>query len=660
MNPVSRKAMDYWVSAGMRFLPFADAATVDLPLSRLLRLSLFQVAVGMALTLLVGTLNRVMIVELGVPASLVGVMIAMPLVFAPFRALIGFRSDHHRSALGWKRVPFIFRGSMVQFGGLAIMPFALLVLSGGGDAARVPGWVGCAAAALAFLLTGAGLHTIQTAGLALATDLAPPESQPQVVGLMYVMLLIGMMASALLFGAILADFSPYRLIQVIQAAALATLVLNSVAVWKQEGRGRYRPAIARPGFSESWARFCQGGQARRRLLAIGLGTMAFSMEDVLLEPYGGQILHLAVGETTRLTATLALGGLCGFWLASRILGRGFDPFRMAGRGAMVGIVAFAAVILAGPCGSLWLFAGGTYLIGFGAGLFGHGTLTATMRLAPRDQAGLALGAWGAVQATAAGLAIALGGILRDAIAHALPAQTFGAAAGYDFVYSLEVCLLFATLLTMIPLITTSPASASDSPKPRHFSKGFFMRLARLYHSTDDAAAAVNDLVAAGFDRASITVVDQDAGYISAETISDRGIVAAHAPHYAAAVKAGGVLVTLSPALGLGARATAILEQTRPADTGPVTVQDQGAGWDPAAPLSSALFMPVKLDNPAPFSSLWNVPAVTKKGWFVSSLLGLKMLSDNPAPLSGAIGLKTLASHPAPFSALLKLPTLIGK
>ncbi|MGR6730353.1 PucC family protein, partial [Aeromonas veronii] len=87
--------MKAWIGLGSRFLPFADAASPDLPLSRLLRLSLFQVSVGMALVLLIGTLNRVMIVELGVPASVVGIMISLPLIFAPFRAVIGFKSDAH-------------------------------------------------------------------------------------------------------------------------------------------------------------------------------------------------------------------------------------------------------------------------------------------------------------------------------------------------------------------------------------------------------------------------------------------------------------------------------------------------------------------------------------------------------------------------------------
>jgi MFS transporter, BCD family, chlorophyll transporter len=236
MNPISQKLVQTWTGLGPRFLPFADAATPDLPLSRLLRLSLFQVSVGMALVLLVGTLNRVMIVELNVPASLVAIMVSLPVIYAPFRALIGFRSDNHRSELGWRRVPFIWMGSMIQFGGLAIMPFALLVLSGGGNASQWPAWIGQAGAGLAFLLVGAGLHTTQTAGLALATDLAAEESRPKVVGLMYVMLLLGTIVSALIFGALLRDFSPARLVQVIQGAAVATLILNTIALWKQETR----------------------------------------------------------------------------------------------------------------------------------------------------------------------------------------------------------------------------------------------------------------------------------------------------------------------------------------------------------------------------------------------------------------------------------------
>jgi MFS transporter, BCD family, chlorophyll transporter len=460
MNRVSQSVMKAWIGMGTRYLPFADAATDDLPLSRLLRLSLFQVSVGMSLVLLVGTLNRVMIVELGVPASIVAVMLALPLVFAPFRALIGFRSDTHKSVLGWKRVPYIYKGTMIQFGGLAIMPFALLVLSGGGHASEVPAWVGQVAAGLAFLLVGAGLHITQTVGLALATDLAPVESQPKVVGLMYVMLLMGSIVSALVFGWLLTDFTPGRLIQVIQGSAVVTLVLNGIAVWKQEARSRSTKiqSLPDPTFRESWDSFIQGPHAMRRLIAVAVGTMAFSMQDVLLEPYGGQILGLTVADTTKLTAAMAVGGLVGFSLASHVLSRGADPFRMASSGVLVGIPAFVMVILASPLSAPLLFGLGTLLIGFGGGLFGHGTLTATMNFAPEDQRGLALGAWGAVQASAAGLGVALGGVMRDGVL-ALTHKT-GAAAGYHSVYALEVILLFAALVTMMRLIRPAETAAS--------------------------------------------------------------------------------------------------------------------------------------------------------------------------------------------------------
>ncbi|MFQ3623255.1 MAG: MFS transporter [Acetobacteraceae bacterium] len=462
MNRFSQKLMRMWVSAGPRFLPFADVATPELPLSRLLRLSLVQVSVGMSLVLLVGTLNRVMIVELGVAASMVSLMIALPVLFAPFRALIGHQSDIHRSVLGWRRVPFLFRGSMLQFGGLAVMPFALLVLAGEGESQRVPQWVGEISAAIAFLLVGAGVHTTQTVGLALATDLARPEQRPNMVGLMYVMLLVGMIGAAIGFGVALRDFSPGRLVQVIQSAAVITLVLNGIALWKQEPRRRGIDPDAPsddPTFLQAWALYMRDRGAIRRLIAIALGTGAFGMQDVLLEPYGGEILRMSVGATTTLTASLAGGGLLGFAYASRALNRGADPLRMSAWGALIGIGGFLAVLAAAPMLSQPLFVAGVVTIGLGGGLFGHGTLTATMNMAPREQAGLALGAWGAAQATAAGVGVALGGVLRDvAVLSGALSGAFGPAAGYAMVFMLEAGLLLAALATLLPLLVHAGAA----------------------------------------------------------------------------------------------------------------------------------------------------------------------------------------------------------
>ncbi len=452
---------------GPRFLPFADAATPELPLHRLLRLSLFQVTVGMALVLVNGTLNRVMILDLGVPAWLVALMIALPLVFAPFRALLGFKSDNHRSLLGWKRVPYIWMGTLLQFGGLAIMPFALIILSGDTTG---PVIVGKLAAALAFLLVGAGLHTTQTAGLALATDLAPVESRPRVVAFLYVMLLLGMTVSAVILGKLLANFSQVRLIQVIQGTALATMVLNVIALWKQEPR-RPRRSIEvgdTPDFSGAWRAFMAGGRWTRIFVALGLGTVGFSMQDILIEPYGGQVLHMSVSQTTGLTALFAVGALLALMLAARRLQAGSDPYRLAANGVLMGLGALTAFVFSAPLGQPLLFQAGVVSLGFGSGFFAAGTLTAAMDLAKNAQAGLALGAWGAVGASATGGGIALGGALRDGMADLAARGTLGVAltgseTGYLIVYHMEIALLFATLAAIGPLVRTAGTVSRQAP-----------------------------------------------------------------------------------------------------------------------------------------------------------------------------------------------------
>ncbi|MBX7497101.1 BCD family MFS transporter [Qipengyuania sp. 6B39] len=456
-----------WSRVAMTWLPFADAASADLPIGRLLRLSLFQVSVGMTMVLLNGTLNRVMIVELGTPAWLVALLIAIPLLVAPFRAVIGHRSDTHRSVLGWRRVPYIWFGTLMQFGGLAIMPFALLLLGREGDFT-----IGLLASALAFLLAGAGLHTTQTAGLALATDLAPEDKRPRAVALLYVMLLAGMMLSALVIGTLLIDFSPTLLVQVIQGAAVLALVLNVTALWKQEARNQSVIAAdtPRPPFAEVWDEFTANDRVRRLLAAIGCGAAAFAMQDALLEPYGGEVLGLSVGATTGLTGAWAFGTLLGFALTARKLDRGGDPLRLAGYGAVAGITAFLLVIFAAPFGLPGLLALGAIGIGFGAGLFSVGTLVAAMALAKDGTSGIALGAWGAVQASAAGLAIALGGLLRDlvsrfALADGLGASLADRAIGYATVYTIEIILLLVTLAVIGPLVGRDSRAAPGTAQP---------------------------------------------------------------------------------------------------------------------------------------------------------------------------------------------------
>ncbi|OYU16362.1 MAG: MFS transporter [Alphaproteobacteria bacterium PA4] len=453
------RAARLWTRIGQDFLPFADAATTELPLSRLLRLSLFQVSVGLAMVLLNATLNRVMIVELKISATLVGLLVALPLLFAPLRALIGHKSDTHRSILGWKRVPYLWFGTLLQFAGLAIMPFALLVMTGEGTSGPLPGEI---FGAVAFLMVGAGVAMTQTAGLALANDLAPAAVRPRVVSLLYVMLLVGMLLSSLVLGRTLTDFTPTHLIQVIQGTAAVTMLLNLVALWKQEPRSRPSAQAAEDDgrFADRWADLMRQPSARRLLTAVGLGAAGFGMQDILLEPYGGQVLGLNVGQTTALTALSSMGTLLGLALAARALAAGRDPARLAGYGALAGIAAFAMVVFSAPLQSVPLFCAGVMLIGFGNGLFAVCTLTAAMALGEGLGSGLALGAWGSVQATAAGLGVLASGAIRDGIGAMATAGTLGPgladpSTGYSIVWHIEIGLLFVSLVALGPLARRS-------------------------------------------------------------------------------------------------------------------------------------------------------------------------------------------------------------
>jgi BCD family chlorophyll transporter-like MFS transporter len=292
-----------------------------------------------------------------------------------------------------------------------------------------------------------------------------------VVALMYTMLLLGLVGSGALFGWLLADFSPLRLIQVVQGSAVAVVWLNLNALWKQEAlnRDRARQAPVEAEFSDHWREYVARPGVKRFLWTVGLGTCAFNMQDIVLEPYGAEVLQLGVGATSLLTALTACGALLAFAMAAAMLTRGVDAVRLAALGAIAGLPAFALVIFAGPLEAPNLFRAGAFLIGVGGGLFSVGTLTMAMSLQQGEDAGLALGAWGAVQATAAGASVAAGGMIKDAVGALATSGWMGESlispvTGYSFVYHLEMYLLFGVLIAIGPLVRRDALPAQTGRK----------------------------------------------------------------------------------------------------------------------------------------------------------------------------------------------------
>ena len=327
---------------------------------------------------------------------------------------------------------------------------------------------------LAFLLVGAGAHTTQTAGLALATDIVDEDKRPRVIALMYLMMLMGTLVSALVLERLLQNFTPFTLIQVIQGTAVFTVVCNAFSLWKQEVRVRgvveYQKGERRPMFRDAWRTFSEGGQAVRLLLASGLGFFAFNLQDVLLEPYGGEILKFTVAETTALTAIMAFGAVIAFAWSANVMRANTDPIKLASHGAIVGILGFALIAAASLSKSAFLFRVGVMMIGFGEGLFGVGTLSYAMNIRDASQHGIALGAWGAVFATAEGLSFAVSGIAKDWLSHLVSRGALGSgisspAAPYTMVYLTEVVVLLATLIPLFSLLRREPVQdAVDSSR----------------------------------------------------------------------------------------------------------------------------------------------------------------------------------------------------
>lgn len=446
---------DHIFKISKKILPFSDAASSKFSLLQLLRLSLFQVSVGMATVMLAGTLNRVMIVELLVPASLVAVMIAIPVLIAPMRTFYGHKSDTYKSFIGWKRIPYMWFGSLFQFGGLAVMPFAIIILSG--DQTVGPDWAGEVLVAIAFLLTGIGMHITQTVGLALAADKASKETRPRVVALLYFMFLFGMGVSAIVIGALLEDFSKLRLIQVVQGSAVLTLIFNLIAVWRQERIIIIKNAMnkSEDRFFISWKKFISDRKSNSLIWVVFWGTLAFSMQDVLLEPYGGQILGLSVSDTTNLTGIWAIGALLGLALAANNSKKTISSVSNAMTALLIGIVGFSAIIFSSPMQFPFLYYLGTLFIGFGTGLFSVSLLIIAMALSSATKlgSGFVLGSWGASQAIGAGLGIAIGGIIRDIVNKMALNGYFGStfennSIGYIFVYHLEILFIFITLIAL--------------------------------------------------------------------------------------------------------------------------------------------------------------------------------------------------------------------
>lgn len=429
-----------------------------------LRLGLFQFGMGLSLAPLTGTLNRVLIDEVGIPAVAVGFLISIHYFVSPVRAMIGFRSDQERIEGRW-RTPYVVLGAMLTYGGLATAPFSLILLSGEG-VLSFPLAMGICT--LIFLAYGIGVNTVETIYLALVSDLTPPGERGRVLAVLWIMLVLGTIVSSLIMGQLLQSYNHLRLIQVMQGSASVFIGLTLLALLNQEKLRPDGKVVAytddvrlRLSFGQSLRLLAHQPSLRSLFVILFVATTGFATHDVLLEPYGGQVLHMTIAQTTQLTALWGLAMLCAIAVSGWLLWQGRSPVILIIAGCLGGVLGFLTISLTSNEALITPFCLGVWLIGLGRGLFVVASITLVMSLTDMGHAGLFLGLWGIMQALAQGVGTIGGGLARD-----LAQQLTGKVVlGYTFVYGTSLSLLLLSLILIALLRLDRQLQAGETRSP---------------------------------------------------------------------------------------------------------------------------------------------------------------------------------------------------
>ncbi len=403
-----------------------------------LRLAAFPLGLGLVSVLVSGTLNRVMIVELDIPAALVGLLFALPLLISPLRVWLGYRSDAY-PVWGLRREPLIIFGALIA--GLGVVGATLILMR----TASLTILLGVLVAG-AFIAYGVGKNLASNTFEALLADKFTGEQRPRAVTFFKVAMFLGIMAGAVLLGRLLVPFYIARLSVIVLSVAALFLFLAAFAVLRQEPRRHSLKAESAEArsipFSETFKELIWADPQIRRffifVMLIVIGTLG---QDVLLEPYAGLVLGMSVGETTSLTAlwgggTLVSMGLAGMWLVKR-----FGYKRVVWVGLLLGVLTFMGLILSGLLELPGLFLGLVFVLGISTGLSASGMLTAVIEFTTAARAGLLMGLWG----VAHNLGQALGSLLSGGLVDMMRALGGSVFSAYALVFALEAGLLLVAL-----------------------------------------------------------------------------------------------------------------------------------------------------------------------------------------------------------------------
>lgn len=376
-------------------------------LLHILRLGLRQFAAGMLSVLTLGILNRVMKTELGLNLTLVSLVIGAHYFAAVVAIPFGHRSDRGPWR-GYHRTPYIALGTALTALTTALAPFVALFLAAqGGSLPAAAVGVGL------FLLMGTGMYVSGTAYLSLITELSAEEERSKVIAITWAMMMVGILAGVFLGIRMMKHYSPERLVTLFLVMAGLVVGLTALAVWGQEHPRAIRPSEKALTLKQALRLLTISQQTRFFFAFLFLGIFFLFIQQMALEPFGGDVFGLSVKETTLFNAYQMVGVLLGMGMTGGWLTRHFGKKAATGLGAVVSAIAFVLLAMASIGGYLPLVRPAIFITGLGMGIFTVGGLVLMMDLTVKEQVGLFMGAWTLAQALANGLASAGGGILHD-------------------------------------------------------------------------------------------------------------------------------------------------------------------------------------------------------------------------------------------------------
>ncbi len=417
------------------------------------RLGLVQAALGSVVVLTSSTLNRVMVVELGFAAAAAGALVAIYHAVQILRPRFGHGSD-----VSGRRTPWIV-------GGMAVLT------ASGALAAVATAWMatapvaGMALAAVAYFLIGVGGGAGGTALLALTAARVAPERRPAAAAILWLMMIMGFVVTAGTAGALLDPYSHARLVAVVAVVAAVAFLVAVVAVRGLERGARAATPAATGGglaFKDALRQIWAEREARRFTLFVFVAMLAYSAQDLILEPFAGIAFAMTPGETTKLASLQYTGVLLGMIAVALLGSRGLAPKGWMRRwtvgGCLASSVALAGLVAAAWWGPGWPVRANVFVLGFTNGVFAVAAIGSMMVLAGTGMAGregVRLGLWGAAQA----IASALGGFLGTVAVDVVRAFAGAPTTAYATVFAIEA-VLFVVAAGIAAAVTAPGGEAS--------------------------------------------------------------------------------------------------------------------------------------------------------------------------------------------------------